>query len=261
VGTAYAGQDFRDCGVTQDTDSKERGSPSGGSRPYGSRVLWTKMGIIDPYVRPCAEPSYGAAHTAPEYASPDDALNDRTFKGGHFWVSTGYRPIAPLSGPTLAEALRVKDLVAVDAEHPPVVTDAEQYARYSQMGSIQNAPKDTNPKTIYGESKPAMSTIPGAARVMIAEAMRLGTAKYGRANWREDPVSSSTYVDALERHLAAWIDGEELDPESGVSHLAHVAANACIIMDAQACGTLLDDRPPAGVTGKLIKDWTRKNAE
>ena len=44
------------------------------------------------------------------------------------------------------------------------------------------------------------------------------------------------------RHLNAWRDGEDLDPESGLSHIAHIATSCNILLDAAACGTLQDDR-------------------
>jgi hypothetical protein len=71
---------------------------------------------------------------------------------------------------------------------------------------------------------------------------KLGADKYGAWNWRETGVCASTYVNAILRHLNAWRDGEDLDPESGISHLAHVACSANILMDAGYCGKLQDDR-------------------
>lgn len=44
------------------------------------------------------------------------------------------------------------------------------------------------------------------------------------------------------RHLNAWRDGEDRDPESGFSHIAHIATSCNILMDAAHCGTLQDDR-------------------
>jgi hypothetical protein len=70
----------------------------------------------------------------------------------------------------------------------------------------------------------------------------LGADKYGPWNWRETGVCASTYVNAILRHLNAWRDGEDLDPESGISHLAHIACSANILMDAGYCNRLQDDR-------------------
>jgi hypothetical protein len=43
--------------------------------------------------------------------------------------------------------------------------------------------------------------------------------------------------------MNAWWDGQDIDPESGQSHLAHVRANMGILLDAEANGCLQDDRP------------------
>lgn len=118
-------------------------------------------------------------------------------------------------------------------------------------------PKDSNPKTVYGAAKPALSLLPGPALIEIAEAMREGKAKYGSMNWRADPVSSTTYADALLRHAFQWVDGEDRCPQSGSYHLAHLAANAMILLDAMLQGTLIDDRPPRGTTSEAIARNTR----
>ena len=71
---------------------------------------------------------------------------------------------------------------------------------------------------------------------------KLGADKYGPFNWRLTGVCASTYVHAILRHLNAWRNGEDTDPESGRSHIAHVACCCNILLDAAACGTLDDDR-------------------
>lgn len=117
--------------------------------------------------------------------------------------------------------------------------------------------KDTNPKTIYGQAKPPLGLVPGAAMVHLAEALREGREKYGDANWRKDPVSASTYYSAGLRHLVEWWDGEDVDPKSMCLHLAHAMANCAILLDAMEAGTLIDDRPPPTRTAQLIRDMTR----
>ena len=73
--------------------------------------------------------------------------------------------------------------------------------------------------------------------------MQLGGAKYGPFNWQDDPVDASTYYSAAMRHLMQWYSGEDIDAESGASHLAHVRACMAILIDAKASGRLIDDRP------------------
>lgn len=116
---------------------------------------------------------------------------------------------------------------------------------------------DTNPKTKYGQAKPSIGLIPGPALLHIADAFADGAQKYGPANWRVDPVSTSTYFNAALRHLFAWYDGEGLAEDSGVHHLGHAAACLAILLDAEAQGTLIDDRPTAGKFAELTKKLTK----
>lgn len=118
---------------------------------------------------------------------------------------------------------------------------------------------DTNPKTKFGRAKPSVGLIPGSALLHIADAFADGAEKYGPANWRDDPVSGSVYVNAAYRHIISWYDGrEENASDSGVHHLAHAAACLAIIIDAQTQGTLVDDRPTAGKSPQLITQLTKK---
>ena len=113
---------------------------------------------------------------------------------------------------------------------------------------------DDNPKTQYGDRKPPLHLIPPVALVAEAGVFKLGARKYGAYNWREKTVSSSVYQGAALRHLCAWWDGEETDPESGESHLAHARACLGILIDAAANGKLNDDRPLAGKAGEVIRE-------
>lgn len=105
--------------------------------------------------------------------------------------------------------------------------------------------KFNDPKGAAGAVKTPLGLIPPHAMEQTAWVHKLGADKYGPWNWRETGVCASTYVNAILRHLNAWRDGEDLDPESGISHLAHVACSANILMDAGYCGKLQDDRNKA----------------
>lgn len=100
-----------------------------------------------------------------------------------------------------------------------------------------------DPKGHAGSLKAPLHLVPPFAMEQQAWVHKLGADKYTPWNWRETKVLSSTYVSATLRHLAAWRSGEDIDPESGRSHLAHIMANAAILLDCQRYGTLDDDRP------------------
>ncbi len=119
--------------------------------------------------------------------------------------------------------------------------------------------KDTNPKTRYGKAKPALELTLTSGLLHMAMAQVSGDEKYGRANWRNDPVTASTYVGALLRHVFKWWNGVDFDPESGARELGHVMNNAAILLDATDMGTLIDDRPPPNPNIlKVIDDLTKK---
>ena len=66
----------------------------------------------------------------------------------------------------------------------------------------------------------------------VAEVRMYGTEKYGDSeNWRK--VEPKRYVDALYRHLLAYIGGSEVDEESGLSHLSHMACNLSFLLDKE----------------------------
>jgi hypothetical protein len=102
---------------------------------------------------------------------------------------------------------------------------------------------DDNPKTALGEAKAKLSDTPTIGIQLLGRVHTMGANKYGRFNWREHTVSSSVYYDAALRHLMAWFNGEDIDPESGLPHLAHVMACMSILLDADEQGKLNDNRP------------------
>lgn len=113
-----------------------------------------------------------------------------------------------------------------------------------------------NPKDRIGIRKPRLSLVPKSFIIRVAQAMTDGARKYGPFNWRTKRVKATVYVDALERHVAAWFDGEELASDSGLLHLAHAGACIGILIDALETGNLDDDRPTAGAAGRLIAELT-----
>ncbi len=76
-----------------------------------------------------------------------------------------------------------------------------------------------------------------------------GDLKYGRFNWREAGVRGSVYYDAALRHLAAWYEGEDIDPDSGVHHIAHAICGLAVLRDSMIRDNWSDDRPPPSDTG------------
>jgi hypothetical protein len=112
-----------------------------------------------------------------------------------------------------------------------------------------------NPKDVVGTNKLPLHLWPTTATAMGSVALLNGALKYGRSNWREVGIRASVYVDACQRHVAAWFEGEECD-EEGVPHLAAALACLAIIVDCDAAGKLRDDRQVSGGHKELIAKLT-----
>lgn len=116
--------------------------------------------------------------------------------------------------------------------------------------------KPTNPKDAIGSSKLPLHLWPATATAMGSLALLDGALKYGRANWRASGVRASIYVDACNRHLNAWFEGEDCAPDSGLPHLAHALACLAVLVDADAAGNLTDDRQYPGGYQALVERLT-----
>lgn len=70
----------------------------------------------------------------------------------------------------------------------------------------------------------------------IVDILDFGRKKYSENSWQKlgpDEYGNPAiirYMDALYRHMNAWKEGEKIDPESGFSHLWHVACNIVFMM-------------------------------
>jgi hypothetical protein len=106
--------------------------------------------------------------------------------------------------------------------------------------------KQSNPKDALGAGRLPLHLWPAVATAEGSLALLDGALKYGRSNFRHVGVRASIYRDAAQRHLDAWFEGEDADPASGLSHLAHVLACVAILVDAGAAGKLHDDRMTPG---------------
>lgn len=81
----------------------------------------------------------------------------------------------------------------------------------------------------FDSGKPLFSLIEPKFALELAKVLTMGAEKYGPEDWKTTDNAHRRYLDALHRHLNAFERGEMNDPESGQSHLAHVAANAMFL--------------------------------
>ena len=69
--------------------------------------------------------------------------------------------------------------------------------------------------------------LPPYALQETVKVLTFGAQKYERNNWIHVDDGIRRYFDALQRHVWAWKMGENIDPESGLHHLAH--AMCCLM--------------------------------
>ena len=139
---------------------------------------------------------------------------------------------------------KFKDIVSYKRAHGYTsVADRVRQKRAANGNVVANV-KASNPKDAIGTLKVGLSNVPMGPLMELAVAMTEGAMKYGRHNYRAIGVRSSVYFDACIRHLAAYWEGEDIDPDSGLPHLAKAMACLTVWRDAQINGKCYDDRPP-----------------
>ena len=114
----------------------------------------------------------------------------------------------------------------------------EDYIRYENSKTVPNPASATQTKSAlelrqaiegakHDGGKPRWSLLPLAAVKEVIGVLEFGAKKYDVDNWQKVPDARTRYYDAAMRHLTAWREGEQNDPESGLHHLAH--AGCCVL--------------------------------
>ena len=92
-----------------------------------------------------------------------------------------------------------------------------------QVGDVESGARGTGAR--YNAGKPDLSLIPLETLEDEARVWMYGEKKYKRFNWMKG-MAWSIPLACMLRHLAAYQRGEDIDPESGQPHMAHVMCNA-----------------------------------
>lgn len=119
--------------------------------------------------------------------------------------------------------------------------------------------KDSNPKDSVGIRKVPFSVVPQNVVAEIALGLSEGARKYGRHNYRAIGVRASVYFDATLRHLTRWWEGEDVDEESGLSHITKALSSLTVLRDAMMQDMWTDDRPPK--SKPYMEDMNTKASE
>jgi len=90
-------------------------------------------------------------------------------------------------------------------------------------------------------AKTRFDLVPFASVGEIADVLAHGADKYTNNNWCRG-TNWGRYFSALCRHVFAWWRGEDKDPETGFSHLAHAGCCLIFLMEYQRNNWGTDDR-------------------
>jgi hypothetical protein len=120
--------------------------------------------------------------------------------------------------------------------------------------------KASNPKDAIGSRKVGLSRVSMPVMMEVDVAMFEGAMKYGRHNYRAIGIRSSVYFDATLRHLFAWWEGQDIDPDSGLHHITKAIAGLMVVRDAMLQGKVDDDRPPRHANDQFVAELNAKIA-
>lgn len=77
----------------------------------------------------------------------------------------------------------------------------------------------------FNEGKPKWALVHYGSLIPMIKVLEFGALKYAPNNWKK-PMPLDEILESMQRHLAALMDGEIYDKESGIHHMGHIQANA-----------------------------------
>lgn len=117
------------------------------------------------------------------------------------------------------------------------------------VDTINATPPTMNISTTGGlrdnKGKARLSLVPASLEEAVAEVIfkssKEGGGKYPMHNWRKGLPWTEVAESAM-RHIKKFVAGEDLDTESGMHHLKHVATNIAFLIEYLSTHPELDNR-------------------
>lgn len=97
----------------------------------------------------------------------------------------------------------------------------------------------------YDSGKLRYDLIPVMPLEKVTKVLTFGAKKYDDRNWEKGFPWGDVYA-AAQRHQQKWWGGEDLDSETGVSHLAHAVCCLMFLLEFEETKQELDNRPGTG---------------
>ncbi len=93
----------------------------------------------------------------------------------------------------------------------------------------------------YNTGKLKWSLVSWKALEPMVRVLMSGAEKYDSHNWKKG-LQYTEIIESMQRHMNAFIDGEDNDPESKLSHVGHILCNAMFLSYMFLFRKDLDDR-------------------
>jgi hypothetical protein len=145
-------------------------------------------------------------------------------------------------------------------KHEEIITQLEHQAVFGTMQTTIEPTYDfsLNEKSgqamKFDQDKLPLHLLSTEAMNQTAAVLAFGAKKYAEHNWRAG-FAWSRPLSAAMRHITAFNAGEDKDPESGLSHLAHAACCIMFLLEFEKTHRHLDDRfkPIVPENSKVLK--------
>lgn len=117
----------------------------------------------------------------------------------------------------------------------------EHQTVFGEFPTAFDTVKQTGTAIKHDGNKIPLHLLSTEAMNQTAAVLAFGAEKYAEHNWRNGFAWSRPLSAAL-RHITAFNAGEDRDPESGLSHLAHAACCIMFLLEFEKTHQHLDDR-------------------
>lgn len=141
-----------------------------------------------------------------------------------------YRKIPVANPGDLDEAIRERGALS------------DKCVAFSKEYDKEEAEREKDKAKTHDEGKPPLANLPWAGIREVAMVQLYGHKKYSDWNNYRKGMEVSRNLSCAIRHISEYMDGNNLDSESGRSHLAHAACRILFVLQNEKDGTAIDDR-------------------
>lgn len=180
------------------------------------------------YVNPSYVPPLGTDNNTRRYSDPGHVLPVGVTDS---WTpDKDFGTIGLTPDPKLNKPQRDNDTFRFPETKQPEDWRANTTAT-TYTGPVDKIPPGAATAIKYDSGKTDWSLMPFECIEEINKVLDFGAKKYAAHNWRTGTGFKYTRVlSSLLRHTFAWARGEDLDPESGLSHLSHMGCNVIFLI-------------------------------